>query len=368
MTKDSQREKTRNVESGRSTLRTRVRGVTPCSKNSRQDPSLGEFRISVPRGATGGRSQAWGRMPPAPRKSSRSVGPAMEERLVGETFSGQWESIPATKTPMNSPLKVATPPPHRSRRRSSSAQARNAVLPSPISHLDPWTVQQALDALNWLLMGIATLVVAGTLLGTEIDSSRSLWTRLALEFDLTKEGTAATWFESVLFLAVGVSCAVLGWARQRPSTMTPAIAGAYRAAALLAAFLAMDEVIVIHEMLGTRLTQTTGIGEQIPSLGGGYSWLLLYGPVLILVVAVFHYAVRRLLAPFSASARRAIHQRLATLAVLVPLFLGLEWLGGHLWSTKSQIDLVPAIEETLELCILFLVLSVNLRLIRHYRL
>ncbi len=181
------------------------------------------------------------------------------------------------------------------------------------------------------------------------------WTharRILRILNLRWENTLGTWFEGVLFLITAMSFAVFGWSKVENAALPKLTKYIFRLMALAFCFLAVDEVASIHELVGRVTEKTTGVLEQTPIDQYGFSWILIYGPVciivLILITKIFLKLIRHL-PDTDKKISRTILYATVICAFLLPLF---EVVEGYLAFLGHKETILLCFEESFELLVL----------------
>lgn len=196
----------------------------------------------------------------------------------------------------------------------------NSALHPHVS--EPWSTYDAQRTLRTGFVVVAVLVLAQT-----AGHLVSVLTAGATALDVNGERTVAAAVSATVVLVAAMGCRALArWTGER---WTAVLAG-------LLGFLAVDEVLVIHEKVGVVTARVLGLSDAWDSV----LWPLMYLPLLALVLAmlvlVAHQADRRV--------GRTIRLGLGLLVAAV----GLEVLSAP-FSTASTADgLVHALEGMVE--------------------
>lgn len=219
----------------------------------------------------------------------------------------------------------------------------------------------------FFIVGSAVAVLVGPVsLDANSSSLRWLFADLMKQIDLRNEVVAASWFEGVLFLIVAVSFALLGWGRSE--TYAP---GHWRiffqVMALAFVFLALDETVSLHEQLGKRVEYSTGVAACTNIENKGYSWVLVYLPAALVVIAMLQVAFKPLFSKMSQAGKVAKSYLLVGSIAIVAVFL---FEGGEaaLLCNERTAPMMQVIEETFELIALWCFLQVNSRMAANHQL
>jgi hypothetical protein len=172
--------------------------------------------------------------------------------------------------------------------------------------------------------------------------------------DLREERTFGTWFQSLLFIAAGLSFFMISRHPSLPKfgkTLLTLMALGF-------CFLSADEALSLHEFMGFHLEQITGIVRDTALEQRGYAWVLLYAPAAAAVFALLFYLYRPLFRESSSSAARRLFA-LAWVAVAAVFILeAAEALA--VYARKDLTCLMTCFEETFELATLLLFYAANL--------
>jgi len=172
--------------------------------------------------------------------------------------------------------------------------------------------------------------------------------------DLREERTFGTWFQSLLFVAAGVSFFMVS----RHPALPKFGKSLLTLAALGFCFLSADEALSLHEFLGFHLEQITGIVQDTALEQRGYAWVLLYAPAAVAVFALLFYIYRPVFRDSSSPTARRLFA-LAWVAVAAVVLLEVaEALA--VYARKDLTGLMTCFEETFELIALMLFYSTNL--------
>ncbi len=209
------------------------------------------------------------------------------------------------------------------------------------------------------------MFIAGTFVAFAFGEPTTKLEWMLYKVDLRAEKNLATWFQSVMFLLVGLSFV--------PMAETAGQGGSRRLASaffLLVAVgcvgLSADEAVGIHERIGVHLESATGLLDDTGVEKRGFSWVLVYGPVALLVLG---FVTREMLAairrmPGAPSSRRLTRAILGAALLAVPSILVLEVIQGFTWSRGTPDTIFPCFEEAAEVIALSCLLLCNARVQR----
>ncbi len=216
-----------------------------------------------------------------------------------------------------------------------------------------------IEMLSRPLMVILLILMAGTFLSVAIGEPTGNWSWRLNKLNLAREGNLATWFESVVFLICGLSFAMIGWSRNT-SVLTDLMRRMFQGVALISCFFAADEMLQIHEEMGEKVDSVTTIFQETTLAKVEFSWILIYGPILLVGLALFVYIIRKqssILSLFQEVPRAKIY--LIVAISCVPAILGFEAIEGYLWSHGNKQNMFPFFEESFEVIALYSFIRFN---------
>lgn len=191
-----------------------------------------------------------------------------------------------------------------------------------------WRVLAALVAVQFAIN------LGGTIARLTSDRFPPLW-------NLDAEANIPVWWSAALLLTASALAAALAWADEHRSR-----APLWLLAATVLLFLSIDEVAGLHERLGDAITADNGNIRQ---------WVLVLGPILLVVVAV----LARLLGALSRRERILAGGAVA----LYVLALAVEALS--IWDDGAREYVGVAIEENSEMLASALAVTVLLSALAH---
>jgi hypothetical protein len=214
-------------------------------------------------------------------------------------------------------------------------------------------IRELLRLLLWPLTGICILLSAQVFFAHYTEGMSKTLDYLNAIIDLREERTIGTWFESILFVITGLSFFLV--------SRHPALSKVGKTLLVLMAlgfcFLSADEALVLHEFMGYELEQATGIVKDTALEQRGFSWVLIYAPAALVVFALVSGQYRRM-TKTSPERAASICWLLAWVAVeLVVLF---EVAAGWSILQRSEFQILPCVEEPMELVFIMLFYSANL--------
>lgn len=196
------------------------------------------------------------------------------------------------------------------------------------------------------LLVSGVLLVLLTFFTNLVDHSFAGFTGLWYELDLRIEGNFATWVESVMMILA--TSAVFRIVASEEYQMPGYVRAFFVVMIASGLFFAADEMLSIHEMFGSRMTETTGVATG--TLLEGFSWVLLYIPFLLVGLLWMFSVVRFLFKNYPASQMRAPILRYLFLgAVSTFMILLFESIEGYLYHQAVSDSIFPSFEESFEI-------------------
>ena len=216
-------------------------------------------------------------------------------------------------------------------------------------------VRELLRLLFWPLVAAAVVLVAITFFTYFAQGSSELLDYFLSIIDLREERTFGTWFQSLLFVAAGLSFFLVS-GHPRLSLFGKWL---LILMALGLCFLSADEALALHEFLGYELEQATGIVDDTALAERGYSWVLLYAPAALAVFGLLAGLYRRMLTEIP-SRTAAVCFSLGWVGVLLVILME----SAEGWSVFARVDglvsILPCFEEMFEQVTLLLFYFSNL--------
>lgn len=174
--------------------------------------------------------------------------------------------------------------------------------------------------------------------------------------DLREERTVGAWFETLLFALTGASFFLV--------SRHPALPRFGKTLLMLTAlgfvFLSADEALALHEFMGYRLEQATGIVDDTTLSERGYSWVLLYAPAALAAFGLLLFFYRRIFQPLeNRTARALFFAGWAALGAVVLLEVAESW---SVFSRAEGFGILTCFEEMTELAALLFLYTANLRI------
>lgn len=188
------------------------------------------------------------------------------------------------------------------------------------------------------------------------------------QLDLWTERSVAALCSGGFFALAAVSFAMLAWGE----TFAPRLQGrrldrwALRAAALGLTFFSADEILEIHEKIGGWLGHSSALSGSAAS-EGVFSWVLLYGPVVIVGGLLVARALWRLIRELPDAQMAGVATGLLAALLLGPAALiGCEVIEAWLSHIGFEETPLGAVEETLELVVLYVIIRLNVSIAKGY--
>jgi len=198
------------------------------------------------------------------------------------------------------------------------------------------------------------------------------WHRVLELLDMRWENTLATWFSSILFLAVGLSFVLLGWGYSPAFTISRWTRFVFQLTAIGAVLLSADEVASIHETAGKWFKRVINqLWSQAPPDNRGYSWIILFAPVLLGVFFALVYFLRQVIATMPHNQDRQRQSAYLTLLfalVCLPgvfVFEAFEW---WLASFNQSVNILTCFEEMFEIIGMYSLFLCAVLIARRYEL
>jgi hypothetical protein len=214
-------------------------------------------------------------------------------------------------------------------------------------------IRELLRLLLWPLIIFCLLVIVQAFFAYYTQGLSKLLDYLNAIVDLREERTIGTWFEGILFVITGLSFFLV--------SRHPALPKLGKALLVLMAlgfcFLSADEMLSLHEFMGYELEQATGIVKDTTLDQRGYSWVLIYAPLTLVVCAMIsrlYYRMTQIVPSRAASICYLLAWAAVELVILCEVAAG--------WGILERLDLsiMPCFEESFELVFLMFFYSANL--------
>lgn len=190
--------------------------------------------------------------------------------------------------------------------------------------------------------------------------------------DLRWENTLATWFSSMLFLAVGLSFVLLGWGYSPAFTISRWTRFVFQLTAIGAVLLSADEVASFHETAGKWFKRVVNEHwSYVPPDNQGYSWIILFAPVLLGGFLALVYFLRQVIAtmPLDQDKQRQwAYLTLLVAFVCLPGVLAFEVFEWWLASFNQGVSILTCFEELFELMGMYSLFLCAVFIARQYQL
>lgn len=214
-------------------------------------------------------------------------------------------------------------------------------------------LRELLRLLLWPIIGVCFLLSMQMFFAHYTQGQSSLLDYLNGIIDLREERTIGTWFEGLLFALTGVTFFLV--------SRHPALPKFGKSLLVLMAlgfvFLSADEALSLHEFFGYEFEQATGIVKDTALEQRGFSWVLIYAPIALVVAGMLSNFYCRMT---SNCTKRGASICYLLAWVAVELVILLEIADG--WSILKDADLtmLSCFEESFELVFIMLFYTANL--------
>jgi len=190
--------------------------------------------------------------------------------------------------------------------------------------------------------------------------------------DLREENTLATWFSSMVFLAVGIGFLLLGWGYSSNYSISRLTRGIFKLATIGAILLSADEVASIHETVGKSFGRFIGkLFVGAPTDDKGFFWVPLFAPIALIGLIAVAIMLHKIIANMPTS--RDWQRYSAYLAILIafmclPGVFVLELLEWHLSVLNQGVTILTCFEETFEMFGMYSLFFGTMLIARQYQL
>lgn len=186
------------------------------------------------------------------------------------------------------------------------------------------------------------------------------------KFDIRRENNVAVWFESNLFLLVALSFVPLGFSKELKSEFNKFVKFFFQISVFGFVFLALDELISVHEYLGKFIENRTGITEGTNIEEVGFGWILVYAPI-VFVGSFFVWSIwGKLLKELGEESYEKGRKFVILIIVGAISTVLMEVIEGFFWFSNKVDTIFPCIEEGIELMTLLSFLACNNILIKGF--
>ncbi len=203
-----------------------------------------------------------------------------------------------------------------------------------------------LNELRIYMISIGMFLVIMTFFVNMTGHSAIGFTGLWYELDLRIEGSMATWLEMLLILL----CAIPSYLVYREKDTPTIIRAFYLLMVFAILFLAADEMLSIHEYIGQKFSEATGVGAG--TFLEGFSWVLLYAPAMAVGLLMFLFSTRKLFLTADSKSKRRFILDLIIIFLSVCGVLLLEIFEAYIFSQNSKPLILPSFEESLEILVI----------------
>ncbi len=186
------------------------------------------------------------------------------------------------------------------------------------------------------------------------------------KFDIRRENNIAVWIESNLFLLVALSFVPLGYSKNLKTEFNKFVKFFFQISAFGFAFLALDEMISLHEYLGKFVENQTGITKGTNIEEVGFGWILIYAPI-VFVGSFFVWSIwGKLLKELGGESFRRGKVFVVLIIVGAISTVLMEVIEGFFWFENKVDTIFPCFEEGIEFMTLLSFLVCNNILIKGY--
>lgn len=194
------------------------------------------------------------------------------------------------------------------------------------------------------------------------------WHRVLQLLDLREENTIATWFSSILFLAVSLAFLLLGWSTTPQFVISQQARWWFRLSAIGTCLLSADEIASFHETVGKWFARFMHQRLDTPIDEKGFSWILLFAPVALFAFSVMASYLFQTLKTLPREKRQYAQFALVTAFLSLPSVFGFELLEAYFTYTQHIRTTLPCFEETAEVIGMYSVFFCIVFAIEHYEL
>jgi len=194
--------------------------------------------------------------------------------------------------------------------------------------------------------GLIIMMVFNTFDGYSAFGFSGLWYML----DLRIEGNAATWLESMCMLLcfLPIHSILFNRGNHRIGLSSKIF---FALSLLVVLFFSADEMVGLHEQIGARLSEISGVGDG--TFLQGFSWVLLYLPVMVVGLTLMVLVVLDLLKSLPKAMKRKSMWLGAIIAIAVASILLLEMGEAYIYNAlNSRTRFLTVIEESAELVVI----------------
>ncbi len=172
------------------------------------------------------------------------------------------------------------------------------------------------------------------------------FTGLWYELDMRIEGSLATWLESSLIFLCVIPCYLIFRSTEKPKV----VRGFFLLMVFAVIFLSADEMLSIHEYMGQKILEISGIGNG--TFLEGFTWVLIYAPAGLVGLVLFLITTRKLFLTADKRVRRRLILDLFIMFISVAGVLSLEVFEAYVYSLDSNALIGPSFEESFEILVI----------------
>ena len=194
--------------------------------------------------------------------------------------------------------------------------------------------------------GLILMMVFSTLTDHSAFGFTGLWYML----DLRIEGNAATWLESICMLLcfLPIHSILFNRGNHRMGLSSKIF---FALALLVVLFFSADEMVGLHEQIGDKLSDVSGMGDG--TFMQGFSWVLFYIPVMVVGLALMVLVVLDLLKSLPKAMKIKSLWFVAIIAIGVASILLLEMGEAYTYNAlNSRTRFLTVFEESAELVVI----------------
>lgn len=186
------------------------------------------------------------------------------------------------------------------------------------------------------------------------------------KFDIRRENNVAVWFESNLFLLVALSFVPLGFSKELKTEFNKFVKFFFQISVFGFVFLALDEMISVHEYLGKFVENRTGITEGTNIEEVGFGWILIYAPI-VFVGSFFVWSIwSKLLKELDGKSYKVGKKFVILIIIGAISTVLMEVVEGFFWFENKVDTIFPCFEEGIEFMTLISFLVCNNILIKGF--
>lgn len=186
------------------------------------------------------------------------------------------------------------------------------------------------------------------------------------KFDIRRENNVAVWVESNLFLLVALSFVPLGFSRHLKTEFNKFVKFFFQISVFGFIFLALDEMISVHEYIGKFVENRTGITQGTNIEEVGFVWILIYAPFVLVCIFLVWSIWGNLLKKLGGESFKKGKILVILIIVGAISSILMEVIEGFFWFENKIDTIFPCFEEGIEFLTLLSFLACNNILIKGY--